>query len=358
MPVYLFWGDEDFTLEQEIKSIKEEVLNTENGGEISPLNYRCLDNPDYKSLIDALRCQPFMFGNVVYKIRADKYFLETTKKFKLSDKETDEVIKALEMVSERVHIILTCPINKGERKKPDSRKKLYKAVQKYGSIKEFAAFKAYEEYKILPVLKQMVQKAGLKGDTGTLTLLIRQTGPSLRDLNTAIEKIKLISHPKNVVTEGIVRQIGGDGQNIFAITDLILEKKYTEALFNISNMLNRSHYLEILAFLHSSVSKLLVTKVYSKTMSSFDIARKTGQNEYAVKKSLEKLRRVDLDEIIRIKQGLTQAEYEIKSGIKEPMTALEEALMGNAAGGTAGAGRQTAAGQNIYTGGTAERGVL
>ena len=26
MPVYLFWGDEDFTLENEIKSIKDEIL--------------------------------------------------------------------------------------------------------------------------------------------------------------------------------------------------------------------------------------------------------------------------------------------------------------------------------------------
>ena len=176
MPVYLFWGDEDFTLENEIKDIKDKVLKISDGNEISPLNYRCLDNPDFKTLIDALRCQPMMFGDVVYKIRADKYFLETTKKFKLDDKQTDEVIKALEMVSERVHIILTCPIDKGDRKKPDSRKKIFKAVQKTGTIKEFTAFKAYEEYKILPVLKAMVQKAGLKGDSTVLTMIIRQTG--------------------------------------------------------------------------------------------------------------------------------------------------------------------------------------
>ena len=40
MPVYLFWGDEDFTLENEIKTIKDEVLDTSSGIEISPLNYR------------------------------------------------------------------------------------------------------------------------------------------------------------------------------------------------------------------------------------------------------------------------------------------------------------------------------
>lgn len=327
MPVYLFWGDEDFTLENEIKDIKDKVLKISDGNEISPLNYRCLDNPDFKTLIDALRCQPMMFGDVVYKIRADKYFLETTKKFKLDDKQTDEVIKALEMVSERVHIILTCPIDKGDRKKPDSRKKIFKAVQKTGTIKEFTAFKAYEEYKILPVLKAMVQKAGLKGDSTVLTMIIRQTGPSLRDLNSALDKIKLLIHPDAVITKDVVEKLGGESRNIFLISDLVLEKKFDRALFEISNLLNKSHYLEILAFLQSSFSKLLMTKVYSSSMSSFDIARKTGQNEFVVKKSLEKLQGINTDELVTIKQNLTQAEYEIKSGIKEPMLAFANTFL-------------------------------
>lgn len=326
MPVYLFWGDEDFTLENEIKDIKEKVLKISDGNEVSPLNYRCLDNPDFKTLIDAFRSQPMMFGDIVYKIRADKYFLETTKKFKLDDKQTDEVIKALELISDRVHIILTCLVDKGDRKKPDSRKKLFKAVQKAGLIKEFASFKAYEEYKILPVLKTMVQKAGLKGDTAVLTSIIRQTGPSLRDLNAALDKIKLLIHPNNLITQDVAEKLGGESQNIFLISDLILEKKFDKALFEISNMLNKSHYLEILAFLQSSFSKLLITKVYSNTISSFDIARKTGQNEFVVKKSLEKLRNISTNELIDIKQNLTQAEYEIKSGIKEPLLAFEGAF--------------------------------
>ena len=336
MPVYLFWGDEDFTLENEIRSIKDEVLGGGNSTdiEISPLNYRCLDNPDFKALIDALRAQPMMFGDIVYKIRADKYFLETTKKVKLDDKQTDEVIKALDLVSERVHIALTCPIEKGDRKKPDSRKKLYKAVQKVGSIKEFTAFKAYEEYKILPVLKTMVQKAGLKADNSVLTLIIREVGPSLRDLNTALEKIKLIIHPEKIITENAVKEAGGEGRNVFLINDLILDGKYTEAVFEISKMLDKSHYLEILAFLQSSFSKLLMTKVYSNSMSSFDIARKTGQNEYAVKKSLEKLGKISLNELVRIKQGLTEAEYKIKSGAAEPLLAFECALLDKSFGKT------------------------
>ena len=159
-------------------------------------------------------------------------------------------------------------------------------------------------------------------------MIIRQTGPSLRDLNTALEKLKLIIHPNNTITQDAVEKLGGENRNIFLISDLILEGRNSEAVFQISNMLDKSHYLEILAFLQGSFSKLLITKVYSKTMSSFDIARKTGQNDYAVKKSLEKLNNVKLEKLVDIKQNLTQAEYEIKSGMKEPLLALECAIMG------------------------------
>ena len=65
-------------------------------------------------------------------------------------------------------------------------------------------------------------------------------------------------------------------------------------------------------------------------MSSFDIARKTGQNDYAVKKAIEKLNKISLSELIGIKQRLTHAEYEIKSGLKEPLLAFEEAFMNDA----------------------------
>lgn len=327
MPVYLFWGDEDFTLEKEINKIKNDVLK-KDGGEISPLNYRCLDNPDFKTLIDAMRSQPMMFGDIVYKIRAEKYFLEAGKKAKLDDKQNDEFVNTLSVVSERVHIILICQIDRDDRKKPDSRKKIFKAIQKTGVVKEFPAFKAYEEYKILPVLKTMVKEAGLKATDGVLSLIIQNTGPSLRDLSNALEKIKLIIHPEKTVTEEVVKQIGGEGRNIFLITDLILQGEYSRALYEISNLLMKSHYLEILAFLQSSLSKLLVTKVYSTKLNSFDIARKTGQNEFVVKKTLEKLKRVSLKELIRIKQRITEAEFEIKTGAKEPLLAFEGALSG------------------------------
>jgi len=323
MPVSLFWGEEDFLIEDEINKIKEKVI----GSDISELNYRTSDNPDFSEFIYLLRSQPMMFGDLVINIKADKYFLETGKKAKLDDKQIEELIEAIDLISDRVHIILTCQIPRGERKKPDSRKKIFKAVQKKGTIKEFPAFRAYEEYKILPVLKDMAKKKDLKGSDSVFQNIIRQTGPYLRDLDTTLDKISLFVYPENVVTLEAVKNLFPVSQNIFALIDLILEKNYSKTLSEISNMLQKSHYLEILAFLQTGFSKVLATKIYSNKMSSFEIARKTGQNEYAVKMTLNKIKNLPSNFIVKLKMNLTKAEYEIKTGEKEPMTALLEAFI-------------------------------
>ncbi len=104
--------------------------------------------------------------------------------------------------------------------------------------------------------------------------------------------------------------------------DLILKKEYTKALEHITIIVQKSHYLDVLGFLQTSFLNLLKTKVFSKTMSSFDISRKTGQHEFVVKKNIEKLKNISEDELLRIKLNLSNAEYLLKSGQIEPTSAF------------------------------------
>ena len=322
MPLSFFWGEEDFLIEKETDKIKEDVL----GSEISELNFRTSDNPDFSEFVYLLRSQPMMFGDIVVQIKADKYFLEG-KKAKLDDKQVEELIEAIDMISDKVHIILTCQIPRGEKKKPDSRKKLYKAVQKKGTIKEFAAFKAYEEYKILPVLKSMVKNHGLKAPDLALETLIRTVGPYLRDLDSALDKISLFIYPETAFSKEIVENLYPQSQNIFRLIDLILASDYSKTMFEINKMLQKSHYLEILAFLQSGFSKLLSTKILSETKSSYEIATLTKQNEYAVKMTLNKIKNIPLEKLLKLKKNLVSAEYEIKTGLKAPEVALLEGFI-------------------------------
>ena len=65
-------------------------------------------------------------------------------------------------------------------------------------------------------------------------------------------------------------------------------------------------------------------------MSSFDLAIKLNQNEFVVKKNIEKLSKINVQDLVRLKINLTTAEYNLKSGtIKDPMTAYEIAFLGD-----------------------------
>ena len=81
MPLYFFWGEEDYLIEKEVKALKKKIL----GESFDALNYRVLDNPDFSAFDEALRTSSMFFGDILYIIKADKYFFETKGKIKLDE---------------------------------------------------------------------------------------------------------------------------------------------------------------------------------------------------------------------------------------------------------------------------------
>ena len=124
----------------------------------------------------------------------------------------------------------------------------------------------------------------------------------------------------------MVRDVCFFGEDIFSLPDLILKKDYTKALEQISKILQKSHYLEVLGFMQTSFLNLLKTKIFSQSMAPAEISRKTGQHEFVVKKNLEKLRNIDTKELLRLKLNLSEVEYLLKSGQIEPMSAFSTML--------------------------------
>lgn len=325
MPIDFLWGDEDFLIERAVNKIKNETLK----GDVNELNYRLVDNPSFSLFSELLRTNAMMFGDIVIVIKCQKYFLESKSKEKLDDKQTQELINALNNISDRVHFVLVCPTPRGERKKPDSRKKLYKEILKLTKPQEFPSYKSYEEYKLIPVIKKMASELDLKINQDEASLLVQTVGTSLRDISVQLEKLKLYSYPDNLITSDMIRNVVSVNCDIFSLVDLILEKKYADALSLISDIIQKEHYLVSLAFIQTVFTNLLKIKIYSKTMSTFDLAVKLNQNEFIVKKNIQKLAHVSLDELIRLKINLSDAEYKLKTGtVKDPLCAYEMAFVG------------------------------
>lgn len=326
MPIQFLWGDEDYLIEKALNKIKKEVLNDD----VNPLNYRAVDNPSFSLFSELLRTNAMMFGDILIVIKCQKYFLETKNKEKLDDKQTLELVNALNNIPDKVHIVLVCPTPRGEKKKPDSRKKIYKEVVKLTKPEEFQSYKSYEDYKLIPIISKMANEIGMKINQAEASLLIQTIGTSLRDISTQLEKIKLFAHPETLITQKMIEEISSSNSDIFALVDFLLVKDYTSALNLLSDILQKEHFLPSLAFIQTTITNLLKIKIYSNKISSFDLAVKLNQNEFIVRKNIEKVAKVKLEDLVKLKINLTIAEYKLKKGIiKDPITAYSLAFMGN-----------------------------
>ena len=329
MPIHFLWGDEDYLIEKRARIIRQEALK----GDVNELNFRAVDNPPFPLFSELIRTNAMMFGDIVLQIKCQKYFLESKGKEKLDDSQTKELVDGLNNLSDRVHLILICPIPRGEKKKPDSRKKLYKELIKLTTPEEFKSYKNYEEYKLIPIVKKMAAEIQIKINNPEISALLQTTGASLRDISNQLEKLKLLAYPSDLITSDMVKSIAGNSVDVMTIVDLILAKNWAKAIDIISQIIQKEHYLPSLALIQTMVSNLIRTKIYSKKMTAMDIAVQLNQNEFIVKKNMEKLAKISENDLINLKLNLLRAEYCLKTGmIKDPITAYEMAFVGNFGG--------------------------
>ena len=139
MAVFLFYGQEEYLMEKEIKKLKSELLDAS----FISMAYKVFDNPPFNTLIECVQSAPLMFGNTLSIISLEKYLIGN--KMSLDDKQIESLDYSLSTLSDSVNIIFVCKVPRDENKKPDSRKKLYKVLSKYSQVREFAQYKNYDK---------------------------------------------------------------------------------------------------------------------------------------------------------------------------------------------------------------------
>ena len=123
MAVYFFYGDEDYNIELELSKMSSKL-----NPDFKSMSLQTLDNPDFSTLISALRTTPMMFGDMLIVINAEEYF--TSNKNFFDEVELSEIEDALKNNPETLNIVFVLKLPRDENKKPDSRRKLYKILSK------------------------------------------------------------------------------------------------------------------------------------------------------------------------------------------------------------------------------------
>lgn len=307
--LYFYYGQEDYNIELELLKLKSKIVDKA----FISTNYRVYDNPKFQELIDILRTPSLMFGNVLAVINCEKYFFDSKGKISFDDKELKEIEEIIQTMSETLHVVFVCKIDRESTKKIDTRRKLYKILAKYASVTEFPEYKPYQK-ELASWIQKTAKKKELMIASDIVQFLIERLGTNLRVIDNELEKLKLAIYPEKNIKKDDIKNVCSATEDIFILTDYILKGQKDLALKEFQKLCSNKHYLEILAVLQTNFTKLASIKVDSVNYNSFEIASKTKLPEFIVKKHLEKLRNIPMDRIIKIRNNLLEAEYRIKTG--------------------------------------------
>ncbi len=307
MSVFLFWGQEEYLLNNEVKKLKNELLDDS----FISMAYKVFDNPSFNTLMDILQAAPLMFGATLSIVNLDKYLVGN--KLSFTDKEMESIDFALKSVNEKVNIIFVCKIPRDENKKPDSRKKLYKIISKYSQVREFAQFKTYQKELNLQISK-MAKEKDLIISSDNIVLLIEQLGPNLTLIDSELEKLKIALFPNKTVDTESLKKYCTSSEDVFLLADLIINGNKNEVIKQFNLLTEKRHPLEIFSVLQSNFQRFIYIKSYERKMSTKDISLNLKLHEYIVMKTQEKLRKISLDRLLQIRENLINAEYKLKTG--------------------------------------------
>ena len=307
MAVFLFYGQEEYLMEKEIKKLKNELLDAS----FMSMSYKVFDNPSFNILMDCVQSAPLMFGNTLTIIYIDRYLIGN--KMSLDDKQIDSIDYALSNLSDNVNIIFLCKISRDENKKPDSRKKIYKTLSKYSQVREFAQYRSYDKQLQSEILK-MAKEKDLTISSDNVSFLIEQLGVNLTLIDSELEKLKIAIHPNKAINKDAIKKYCTSSEDVFILADLIIQGNKNETLKQCDLLTEKRHPLEIFSVLQSNFQRFIFVKNYEKKMSTKDIASKLKLHEFVVMKMQEKLRKISLDKLLKIRENLINAEYKLKTG--------------------------------------------
>lgn len=324
MSIDLLWGEEEYTLNTALKALRDKYIDKE----WASVNYKLMDEPDITMLTEALQTIPLGFGDLCIEVKSCSLFMRGQKKATTTDAQMSRLIKALEDLPERTHVIFVCSIPRDSGKKIDSVAKITKAVEKLGNVRAFEPFKSYQTKELSQWITQNVKAKGGFISTNAATALLNSTGSDLRKLDTEIDKLLMYSQPEKKITEKAISELCSSTENIFTLADHIICGNRLLAAQELDKLLEKDHPLRLVATLQTVARRWLKIKLESSNKDAFEISKIVGLPKFIVENDMKKLKPLDVEIIMKLKNNLTTCEFKIKYGELDAVLALETLISG------------------------------
>jgi len=229
MPIYLYWGEDDFALQKAVVKLRESVLDPQwasfNFDKIPP------DQPD--AVIQGLNqamTPPFGANQRLV------WLVDTTICQHCSEQILAELERTLPVLPESVALLLT------SRTKLDGRLKSTKLLQKYADIREFSPIPPWKTDQIIQRVKLATQEAGVRLTPSAIDLLAQSVGNDSRLLASEIDKLQLygLNSRLPLDVEAVAMLVTANTQNSLQLGEAIARGDAPKALVLVADLINRN----------------------------------------------------------------------------------------------------------------------
>lgn len=229
MPIYLYWGSDDFAIAQAVNVLRQKVLDAAwesfNYDKISP------EHPDAITHgLNQAMTPPFGTGGRLI------WLVDTTLCQKCSEEQLSELERSLPTLPDTSTLLLT------SRNKPDSRLKVTKLLQKHAEIKEYSPIPTWKADLIAKKVHQVAKDFDVQLTSAAIDLLVEAVGNDTRQLHSELEKLRLYSGAKKrtLNEDDVAAIVTTTTQNVFKLAAEIRQGQTAQALEMVAELIRQN----------------------------------------------------------------------------------------------------------------------
>lgn len=299
--ILLFYGDEEFLIQEKVNDLKRKVSNPD-------LNVEQLDAESIgvENIVNALQTAPLLLGERLLII----------KNLDLKQKVWEALIPSLESLAMGTTVIFWAS-------SMDKRSKFFKAINKLGDVYEFRAFADWEQEQVVAWIIKIAKALGKSFERSAAAQLQEVCGNNLRKLDSEINKIvTYVGERKTIKSEDVLLLASPGEKSVFILSDALTRKDLPAALSALRVLHNNKvDFFQLLGLLATNYRTMLQIKTFPKPNSQArTIAQAIGASPYFVKKCQANAVKFSKEELKNNLELLLKADLSLKSGYSQLAT--------------------------------------
>lgn len=256
MPIYLYWGEDDFAMQKAIFRLRDRFLDSQ----WLSFNYTVLPASQPEAVMHGLSqavTPPFGAGSRFV------WLVDTTVFQQCSSDLLAELQRTLPVIPDNSVLLLSC------RNKPDGRLKSTQMLQKFGEIQEFPLIPPWKTEQLIHRVQHAAQELNLKLTSQSAQMLAEAVGNNTRQMYNELEKLRTFasSDTKPIDKAAVAALVSNNTHNSLHLAAAIKDGNPAKALELVTQLINQNEpALRIIATLIGQFRTWLWVKLMSEAM--------------------------------------------------------------------------------------------